>query len=102
MPKGKHPEDGGFFRRFADFGAMPRHLTRWQQVMKSAVSLTSLQERRERVKEFELSTPTETSLRSTRVGDKGDRQNRILDWLGRPASLENQKSFPRYRTIVRL
>ena len=65
MPKAEHPEDGGFFRRFTDFGAMPRHLTRRQQVMKSAVSLTSLQARRERVKEFELSTPTETSLRGT-------------------------------------
>ena len=65
MPKAKHPEDSGFFRRFADFGAMPWHLTRRQQLMKSAVSLTSLQERQERVKEFELSTPTETSLRGT-------------------------------------
>lgn len=61
MPKAEHPEDGGFFRRFADFGAMPRR----QLVMKAAVSLTSLQERRERVKEFELSTPTETGLRGT-------------------------------------
>jgi len=43
MPKAKHPKDGGFFHRFTDFGAMPRHLTRRQQVMKSAVSLTSLQ-----------------------------------------------------------
>ena len=65
MPKAEHPEDGGFFRRFADFGAMPRHLTRRQLVMKAAVSLTSLQVRRERLKEFELSTLTETGLRGT-------------------------------------
>ena len=27
MPKAEHPEDGGFFRRFADFGVMLERLT---------------------------------------------------------------------------
>ena len=66
MPKAEHLEDGGFFSHIADFGVMlecltlllarsavsdgqPR-MTRWLQVMKSALSLKSLQERLELVK----------------------------------------------------